>query len=188
MKMENKGFTLYDSDGRAVGSGEIYRQGNVKVELCGVSHVHHFQNVGEVLFLSRVASFGWNGDGMPANRGEITLPLKPISTNKIWSGKRWMSPAAKQFKSDCRILLFSKRVELKTMAATAEEEELAISLRFGLARDMDIDNCLKLVIDSLSAVLGIDDKRFRRVSAEKEKVKRGREFISLSVSAFRARP
>ena len=186
--MENKGFTLYDEDGRAIGSGEIYPQGNAKVELCGVSHVHHFQNVGEVLFLSRVASFGWNGDGMPANGTEIILPLKPISTNKIWSGKRWMSAAAKQFKSDCRILLFSKRVRLQAMAMAAEEEELAIALRFGLFRDMDIDNCLKLVIDSLSAVLGIDDKRFRRVSAEKEKVKRGREFISISVSAFRARP
>lgn len=187
--MENRGFTVYDGDGRVVGSGEFYPQGNVKVELCGVSHVHHFASIGEVLFLDGVATFGWNGGEKPAaERAEITLPLKPISTNKIWAGKRWMSPAAKQFKSDCRILLFSKRVELKAMAAAAVEEELAIALRFGLVRDMDIDNCLKLVIDSLSAVLGIDDKKFRRVSAEKEKVKRGREFISLSVSAFRPRP
>lgn len=188
MGMENKAFTLYDGDGLAIGSGEFYLQGNAKVELWGVSHVHHFQSIGEVLFLDGVASFGWNGGGTAANGTEITLPLKPISTNKIWSGKRWMSAAAKQFKSDCRILLFSKRMELKTMSAAAMEEELAISLRFGLVRDMDIDNCLKLVIDSLSDVLGIDDKKFRRVSAEKEKVKRGREFISLSVSAFRARP
>ena len=186
--MKNREFTLYDVDGRAIGSGEFYQQGNAKVELYGAAHVHYFQNLGETLFLDGVASFGWNAGGTAANGTEITLPLKPISTNKIWSGKRWMSPAAKQFKSDCRILLFSKRVELKTMAAAAEEEELAIALRFGLVRDMDIDNCLKLVIDSLSAVLGIDDKRFRRVSAEKEKVKRGREFISLSVSAFGARP
>ena len=186
--MKNREFTLYDGDGLAIGSGEIYPQGNVKVELCGVSHVHHFASIGEVLFLDGVASFGWNGSAqLAAERAEITLPLKPISTNKIWSGKRWMSAAAKQFKSDCRILLFSKRLELKAMAAAAAEEELAIALRFGLVRDMDIDNCLKLVIDSLSAVLGIDDKKFRRVSAEKEKVNRGREFISLSVSAFRAR-
>lgn len=186
--MKNKGFTLYDVDGRVVGSGEFDPQGNAKVELCGAAHVHHFQNIGEVLFLDGVASFGWNGSAqLAAERAEITLPLKPISTNKIWSGKRWMSAAAKQFKSDCRILLFSKRLELKAMAAAAAEEELAIALRFGLVRDMDIDNCLKLVIDSLSAVLGIDDKKFRRVSAEKEKVNRGREFISLSVSAFRAR-
>ena len=188
MGMENKAFTLYDGAGRAIGSGEFYPQGNVKVELCGAAHVHHFGNLGEVLFLDGVASFGWNGGGTAANGTEITLPLKPISTNKIWAGKRWMSPAAKQFKSDCRILLFSKRVELKAMAAAAAEEELAIALRFGLVRDMDIDNCLKLVIDSLSAVLGINDKKFRRVSAEKEKVKRGREFISLRVYPFGESP
>lgn len=117
----------------------------------------------------------------------ITLDgVKPISTNKIWSGKRWLSAAAKVFKTDVHYRLLTSRSELKAQLAAAGDGDLAIRFDFGLARDMDIDNCLKLVIDVLSAVLKIDDKRFRGVSACKSKVKRGGEYIRFSISGFRA--
>lgn len=117
----------------------------------------------------------------------ITLDgVKPISTNKIWSGKRWLSEAAKVFKTDVHYRLLTSRSELKAQLAMAGDGDLAIRFDFGLARDMDIDNCLKLVIDVLSAVLKIDDKRFRGVSAMKSKVKRGSEYIRFSISGFRA--
>ena len=114
----------------------------------------------------------------------IELQMKSISTNKIWTGKRFLSAAARDFKKEAHYRLLTNRSELKSQLAAAGDGELAIRFEFGLSRDADTDNCLKLVIDVLSAVMGIDDRRFRGVSAMKTKVKRGGEFIRFAISAF----
>ena len=112
--------------------------------------------------------------------------MASISTNKIWTGKRFLSAAARDFKKEAHYRLLTNRSELKAQLADAGDGELAIRFHFGLSRDADVDNCLKLVIDVLSAVLGIDDRRFRGVSAMKSKVKRGDEFIRFAIGAFDA--
>ena len=117
----------------------------------------------------------------------IELPMASISTNKIWTGRRFLSAAARDFKKEAHYRLLTNRSELKQMLADAGDGELAIRFAFGLSRDADVDNCLKLVIDVLAAMLGIDDRRFRGVSAMKTKVKRGGEFIRFAISAFDAR-
>ena len=114
----------------------------------------------------------------------IALPMASISTNKIWTGKRYLSAAARDFKKEAHHRLLLERSELKSQLAAAGDGELAIRFHFGLSRDADVDNCLKLVLDVLSAMLGIDDRRFRGVSAMKTKVKRGGEFIRFAIGAF----
>ena len=114
----------------------------------------------------------------------IELPMASISTNKIWTGRRFLSAAARDFKKEAHYRLLTNRSELKSQLAAAGEGALAIRFQFGLSRDADVDNCLKLVIDVLSAVLGIDDRRFRGVSAMKTRVKRGSEFIRFAIGAF----
>lgn len=114
----------------------------------------------------------------------IELPMKSISTNKIWTGRRFLSAAARDFKKEAHYRLLTSRSELKSQLAAAGDGELAIRFHFGLSRDADVDNCLKLVIDVLCAVMGIDDRRFRGVSAMKTRVKRGNEFIRFAISAF----
>ena len=114
----------------------------------------------------------------------IELPMASISTNKIWTGRRFLSAAAREFKKEAHYRLLTSRSELKRMLAYAGDGELAIRFAFGLSRDADVDNCLKLVLDVLSAMLGIDDRRFRGVSAMKTRVKRGDEFIRFAIGAF----
>ena len=114
----------------------------------------------------------------------IALPMRAISTNKIWTGKRFLSAAARDFKKEAHYRLLLERSELQSQLAAAGEGALAIRFVFGLSRDADVDNCLKLVLDVLCAVIGIDDRRFRGVSAMKTKVKRGNEFIKFAISAF----
>ena len=109
----------------------------------------------------------------------ITLPLKPISTNKIWSGKRWLSPSAKQFQRDCTRLLQVQRKRLRS-----KEGDMSIHFRFGLSRDMDTSNCIKLLEDCIASVMGIDDMRFRGITATKEKVSKGAEFISFDITDY----
>ena len=114
----------------------------------------------------------------------IELPMASISTNKIWTGRRFLSAAARDFKKEAHYRLLTNRSELKSQLAAAGEGALAIRFAFGLSRDADVDNCLKLVLDVLCAVMGIDDRRFRGVSAMKSKVKRGGEFIRFAIGAF----
>lgn len=117
----------------------------------------------------------------------IELPMASISTNKIWTGKRYLSPAARTFKKEAHYRLLTSRVELKKMLADSGDGDLAIRFHFGLSRDADVDNCLKLCLDTICAVVGIDDRRFRGVSAMKSKVKRGGEFIRFKIAAFEER-
>ena len=186
--MKRDRFALLDKAGEQVGIGEVFPDGGVQLQLaCG--RCHHVQNIGEVLFLEGVSAFRWETETAvrpsAEKTGQLVLPLKPVSVNRLYTGRRFLSKEGRQFKADARLLLFSKRVELLKMKREVRGEgALGIRLTFGLSRDMDTDNCLKLVIDSLSDVLGIDDKRFRRVAAEKEKVKRGGEFIALAIEAF----
>ena len=116
----------------------------------------------------------------------IELPMKSISTNKIWTGRRYLSAAARDFKKEAHYRLLLEISELQSQLAAAGDGELAIRFSFGLSRDADVDNCLKLVLDVLPAMLGIDDRRFRGVSAMKTKVKRGQEFIRFAIGAFDA--
>lgn len=120
------------------------------------------------------------------NKLVVELPMRAISTNAIWTGRRFLSAAARDFKKEAHHRLLLERSELKRMLADAGDGDLAIRFAFGLSRDADVDNCIKLCQDVVSALLGIDDKRFRAVSAMKTKVKRGDEFIRFAISAFAA--
>ena len=110
----------------------------------------------------------------------ITLNLKPVSTNKIWQGKRWMSKEGAQFKKDCITLLRAKQVKLKPL----EQGDMSIHFRFGLSRDMDTSNCIKLVEDCIALALGVDDIRFRGMTATKERVEKGHEFIAVEITDY----
>ena len=110
----------------------------------------------------------------------VLLKIKPISTNRIWSGKRYMSAEAKQFNRNCKLQLLANRVKLDASA----DVSLQISFRFGLSRDMDTSNCIKLVEDVICDVLGIDDKLFVGITATKERVKKGQEFIAFDITDY----
>ena len=109
----------------------------------------------------------------------IVINLKPVSTNKIWKGKRWMSKEGAQFKKDCLLLLRAKQAKLKVM-----EGEMSIHFRFGLSREMDTSNCIKLVEDCVALALGVDDIKFRGMTATKEKVAKGKEFIAVEITDY----
>lgn len=90
-----------------------------------------------------------------------------------------MSQAGAQFKRDCILLLRAKQAKLRVM-----EGEMSIHFRFGLSRDMDTSNCIKLVEDCIASVLGVDDIQFRGITATKEKVPKGHEFIAVDITDY----
>lgn len=109
----------------------------------------------------------------------VTLPLKPISVNRCWQGRRYLTDQARKFQRDAYVLIKSQ-----TRGMKLPDGELSLRLRFGLSRDMDTSNCIKLVEDAIAKAFSIDDRMFRGQLATKEKVKRGQEFIAFDIVPY----
>ena len=90
-----------------------------------------------------------------------------------------MSKEGAQFKKDCALLLASQGSRLH-----AARGDMAIHFHFGLVRDMDTSNCIKLIEDCIAKHLGVDDSRFRGITATKSKVRKGQEFIDVAITEY----
>lgn len=111
----------------------------------------------------------------------VILPIKAISTNRLWGGKKWLTDEGKRFKRDATLLIKAKQLKLKNYHKT---ETLTIHFRFGLSRDMDVSNAIKALEDCVADALGIDDIIFRGLTATKEKVAKGKEFIAFDIRGY----
>lgn len=109
----------------------------------------------------------------------IRLPLKVVSTNQIHIGRRRKSKPARQFERDIHYLLRAKEPN-----QTLPAGELAIHIRVGTTRRMDVDNCAKLLIDCIARHYGINDRRFTALSIVRVPVKQGEEFITFHIDTF----
>ena len=111
----------------------------------------------------------------------IQLPLKPVSTNRLYSGRRYLSKEARAFQDACHRHLL---VAHQGRARDVPEGPLEIHFVFGLHRDIDVTNCVKLVEDIIADFYGFNDRRVQGSSQCKVKVARGQEFIAFSLRAY----
>ena len=110
------------------------------------------------------------------------VPMKPVSTNRLYTGKRFKSPQAKQFEVAFRNYLLLK---LPPSRLRLPEGDLTIHWRFGTSRKMDVTNCLKLAEDVLAKHCGFNDNIVVGTSAVRVHVKTGGEFIAFQILPFR---
>ena len=110
------------------------------------------------------------------------IPMKPVSTNRLYKGKRYKSPEAKQFE-----VAFANYLLLKLPPRRMQlpEGDLTIHWRFGTSRKMDVSNCLKLAEDVLAKHCGFNDNIVVGTSAVRVHVKTGGEFIAFQILPFR---
>ena len=106
-----------------------------------------------------------------------TLPIKPLSVNKAWQGKRFKTPEYKRYELDVSALL--KR-------GVVPDSELDISFRFGFSNiQSDVDNPVKCLLDILQKRYGFNDSKVMRLNLEKEKVKKGEEYIHFTINEYK---
>lgn len=103
---------------------------------------------------------------------EIKLNIKPLSVNCAFQGRRFKTPAYKQYEKD--VLLLLPNIVL------SEFKEL--ELTFGMSSSLaDIDNPTKLIVDILQKKYNVNDRDLTRLVLNKVKTKKGEEFILIKL-------
>jgi len=94
---------------------------------------------------------------------EFTIPLKPLSVNDCWQGRRFKTPAYKQYEQDCMWFIKGRKI--------TGEVEVRVKLFVSNYR-RDIDNPIKPLLDIIvKAGLIDDDSKVKKLVVEKFKSK-----------------
>jgi Holliday junction resolvase RusA-like endonuclease len=104
----------------------------------------------------------------------IKLPIKALSVNKAWQGRRFKTKEYKAYEKDMSLLL---------PKLTIPSGNLTLEVCFGYSSKLsDIDNGLKQFIDCLQKKYDFNDNRIKRllVSVDND-VKKGDEYIKFNL-------
>lgn len=104
------------------------------------------------------------------------LFLKALSLNSAYRGRRFTTPELKKYKQD--IALLSPRLNIPA-------GDLEIRYLFGVSsKQSDTDNLVKCAQDALAEKYKFNDRMVYKITAEKEDVKKGSEFISFEILGY----
>lgn len=107
------------------------------------------------------------------------IHIKPLSVNRAYKGRRFRTDEYNIYDSNIRALLLD---------AELPEGPLEIHYYWGFSSNQcDADNPVKLVQDSLQKRYGFNDSRVFRVTAEKEIVNKGEEYIAFEVVPYKTK-
>lgn len=103
----------------------------------------------------------------------IKIKIKPLSVNNAWQGKRFKTPAYKQYEKDLTFILPQKKIP---------KGKLYFKFEVGFSnKNSDIDNFLKPVIDIMQKKWGFNDRQIYKLDVEKKIVKKGEEYIIFKI-------
>ena len=106
------------------------------------------------------------------------IPIKPLSVNEVWKGKRYKTKKYKVY--EC-LLMF----KLNAIRINVPDGKLSLSVNVGFSsKSADIDNVLKPFIDILQKKYSFDDNRIYRINIEKTIVPKGKEFIEFEINSY----
>lgn len=106
----------------------------------------------------------------------IKVQVKPLSVNEAYTGRRFSTPEKKAY---------SKAVLFSLPKITLPEPPYCIEYRFGMSNmGADVDGPTKVFQDLLSKKYGFNDNQVYRITAEKVKVEKGKEFIEFEIKHY----
>jgi hypothetical protein len=106
-----------------------------------------------------------------------TIPIKPLSVNQAWQGKRFKTDSYKRYERDLMRIL--------PKSVIIPEGPLCLRLEFGFSSAAsDWDNPIKPFQDILQKKYNFDDKRVKLGVVAVQSVKRGAEYIKFSIDAL----
>jgi Holliday junction resolvase RusA-like endonuclease len=103
---------------------------------------------------------------------EVNLNVKALSINECFQGKRFKTKAYLSYEK-VLLLMLPKR-DLKDVQK--------VSIEFGFSSKLaDIDNPVKPILDILQKKYGFNDRDIFELNIKKVVVKKGEEFIKISI-------
>jgi Holliday junction resolvase RusA-like endonuclease len=105
---------------------------------------------------------------------QFKINEKPMSVNLAWQGKRFKTPAYKEYEKG--MLLMMPKAKIET------DEMLRIEFFFGFSnKASDLDNPVKLLMDIAQKKYSFNDKMVFELNVRKCIVKKGEEFIQMGI-------
>jgi Holliday junction resolvase RusA-like endonuclease len=103
----------------------------------------------------------------------ITLPIKALSVNSGFQGRRFKTVEYKKYERNVLLLLPQMQVG---------KAPYKLFIEFGLSSKLqDLDNCIKFLQDCLVKKYGFDDRDIYELHAKKIITKKGEEFIKFRI-------
>ncbi len=103
----------------------------------------------------------------------LHIPLKALSVNQAYRGRRFATKELTQYKQDISRLL--PKMEIPA-------GKLAVTYIFGTSsKGSDGDNLIKCLQDALAEAYGFNDNRIYRWMVEKRDVKKREEYIEIKI-------
>jgi len=107
---------------------------------------------------------------------QVKIKIKPLSTNKAWSGRRFKSDEYKAYERTMGYLLPAHY--------PIPEGNLHVLIEAGFSnKASDLDNVCKQTLDILSKVYKFNDNRVYKITMEKKIVKKSDEYILFSIES-----
>jgi Holliday junction resolvase RusA-like endonuclease len=99
---------------------------------------------------------------------------KPLSINEAFQGRRFKTPAYKEYESSMLLMMPKAKIETDQM--------LRVEFFFGFSNAAsDLDNPVKLLMDIAQKKYGFNDKMVYEMNVRKCIVKKGEEFIHMGI-------
>lgn len=103
----------------------------------------------------------------------MKINIKPMSVNKAWQGKRFKTPAYKQYEKEVLLLL---------RPVAIPKGDIELNLIFGFSSKLaDFDNPIKPFVDCLQKKYGFNDRAIKRATIDVVHVEKGCEFIDFKI-------
>jgi Holliday junction resolvase RusA-like endonuclease len=105
---------------------------------------------------------------------QFKINQKPLSVNQAWQGKRYKTPAYKDYEKAMIFMMPKGNIESLEM--------LRVEFFFGFSNSAsDLDNPVKLLMDIAQKRYGFNDKNVFELNVRKCLVKKGQEFIQMGI-------
>ena len=102
---------------------------------------------------------------------KIMIPIKPLSVNEAWQGRRFKTKEYIKYQRDLLMILPQIKVIPK---------KISLYLEFGFSNvSADIDNPAKLILDIMQKKYKFNDADVWELRIKKAKVKKGFEYIHI---------
>lgn len=106
----------------------------------------------------------------------ITIPIKPLSVNECWQGRRFKTGKYKEYE---------KKVLIMLPAMKLPEPPYMICFEFGMSNPLsDWDNPCKACQDILQKKYGFNDRDIHEANVKKVLVPKGHEYFKFNLTTI----